>query len=75
MKTKNKLKLKAGQVWRDEIGDLSYIMEVKKNVREEDMIMGDVSIVVLTGSKAGKCYLDETSASFGEGKYFCEQVA
>jgi len=72
---KNKPKLKVGQVWKDELGDLSYIMAVKKNVREEDMIMGDVSIVVLTGSKAGKCYLDETSVSFGEGHYFCEQVA
>lgn len=75
MKTKSKIKLKTGQVWRDSGGDSSYILAVKNNVREEDMISGDVSIIVLTGSKAGKYYPDETSADFGEFGYFCEQVA
>ena len=72
---KNSVKLKVGQVWRDETGDLSYIAAVKKCVKEEDRINGDVSILVMTGSKAGKYFPEETSLSFGEGQYFCEQVA
>jgi hypothetical protein len=72
---KNKPKLKAGQVWKDMDGDLSYIAAVKKNPREEDMIMGDVSLVVITGPKAGKYFPDETSGAFGIGCYFNQQVA
>ena len=68
-------KLKVGQVWKDRSGDLSYIAEIREDVCEEDEIMGDVSIIVLTGPKAGKYYPEETSASFGEGSYFVQQVA
>ena len=67
--------LKVGQVWKDRSGDLSYIAEIREDVREEDAIMGDVSIIVLTGPKAGKYYPEETSASFGEWSYFVQQVA
>jgi hypothetical protein len=74
MKT-NVPKLKVGQVWKDMDGDLSYVAAVKKNLREEDRIMGDVSLVVITGPKAGKYFPDESSASFGVGCYFNQQVA
>ena len=67
--------LKVGQVWKDMDGDLSYIAAVKKNPREEDAIYGDVSLVVITGPKAGKYFPDESSGAFGVGCYFNQQVA
>jgi hypothetical protein len=68
-------KLKVGQVWRDTDGDLSYIAAVKNNLREEEMIMGDVSLVVITGPKAGKYFPDEWSGAFGDNCYYYRQVA